>query len=268
MGQNRRGRGPHDYRKASDVVFLHLRDTVFCTECELIYYNNSPRCLACGSLAVLSLSRVLGGSLRGEETARLVKPEEINSIVGEVLRATDSSLADQPALPLVTCGDPPSPWQHQAGLPIPALQAGVVRSCDLTRATGAAVAISDGRRMVCRARAGHTAPDIGAEVPPDGVTALSVRTGRLWRCDDTEREPWVNRNVCRALGIRSMVIAPLVLPDRVLGVLEVFSPSTFAFDDHRSATVDLIASALALAVVKGCSTNAPSPVLPAPDATQ
>ena len=65
---------PASYRHARDVVFLELRDTVFCTVCELISYNNSPRCLSCGSLAVLSLSRVLGGSLRGEECAREQNP--------------------------------------------------------------------------------------------------------------------------------------------------------------------------------------------------
>src|SRR5689334_25118495 len=65
------------YRKARDVVFLELRDTVFCTECELISYNNSSRCLACSSTAVLSLARVLGGSLHGEQRAKVVtKPAE------------------------------------------------------------------------------------------------------------------------------------------------------------------------------------------------
>src|ERR1051325_10979239 len=61
------------YRKAKDVVFLELRHTVFCTECELISYNNSSCCLACGSVSVLSLARVLGGSLHGQQRAKVVK---------------------------------------------------------------------------------------------------------------------------------------------------------------------------------------------------
>src|SRR5581483_8068000 len=91
------------------------------------------------------------------------------------------------------------------------------------------------------------APDVGVEVPQQGLTALAIRSRQLWRCDDTEREPWANQSACRDLGIRSVVIAPIILPKRILGVLEVFSPSPRAFDDYDSATVQLIASALAIA---------------------
>src|SRR5450759_964508 len=52
MGQNHGGGVSRlSYRNARDVVFLGLRDTVICTECELISYNRSSRCLACGRLA-------------------------------------------------------------------------------------------------------------------------------------------------------------------------------------------------------------------------
>ena len=57
---------------AADVNFLPLQLAVFCVECELLSGNNTPRCLACGSKAILSLSRVLGGSLRGQPTAHLI----------------------------------------------------------------------------------------------------------------------------------------------------------------------------------------------------
>jgi anaerobic ribonucleoside-triphosphate reductase len=43
-----------------DISFLSLQTAVFCVECELISKNNTPYCMACGSRAVLSLSRVLG----------------------------------------------------------------------------------------------------------------------------------------------------------------------------------------------------------------
>ena len=51
---------------ATDVNFLSLQSAIFCVQCELLSENNTPQCLACGSGAVLSLSRVLGGSLRGQ----------------------------------------------------------------------------------------------------------------------------------------------------------------------------------------------------------
>ena len=254
---------PATYRYARDVVFLQLRDTVFCTECELISYNNSPRCLSCGSQSMLSLARVLGGSLRGQETARMVAGEP-------------SPVIDIPRRPMEVAR-PASHWdprhepayalamQAQSTVAMPAesavsmLQFGVDRAHALSNAAGAALAMREGERMVCRARAGTTAPDIGVEVPQEGLTALCARTGQMWRCADTERDPWVDRESCRRMGVRSLVVAPVMAVRRVLGILEVFSPAPAAFSDEQTATVQLMASALALATVRNSGAMADLP---------
>ena len=70
---------------ATDTNFLPLQLAVFCVECELLSGNNTPRCLACGSRAVLSLSRVLGGSLRGQPTAHLIADAELDRLVRSLL---------------------------------------------------------------------------------------------------------------------------------------------------------------------------------------
>src|SRR5580658_6845357 len=67
-----------------DVNFVSLQSAVFCEQCELLSANNTPRCLACGSGAVLSLSRVLGGSLRGQ-TAHLIADAELDRLVRSLL---------------------------------------------------------------------------------------------------------------------------------------------------------------------------------------
>jgi hypothetical protein len=69
----------------ADVNFLSLQAAVFCVPCELVSENNTPRCLACGSGAVLSLSRVLGGSLRGRQTAHLIADAELDRLVRSLL---------------------------------------------------------------------------------------------------------------------------------------------------------------------------------------
>src|SRR5580658_9291560 len=74
-----------------DISFLTLQTAVFCVECELISKNNTPHCLACGSRAVMSLSRVLGGSLRGEQTAHLIEDAELDRLVRELLRTVPAS---------------------------------------------------------------------------------------------------------------------------------------------------------------------------------
>src|ERR1019366_8167998 len=70
---------------ATDVNFVSLQSAIFCVQCELLSENNTPRCLACGSGAVLSLSRVLGGSLRGQQTAHLIADAELDRLVRSLL---------------------------------------------------------------------------------------------------------------------------------------------------------------------------------------
>ena len=69
----------------ADVNFVSLQSALFCVQCELISDNNTPRCLACGSLAVLNLSRLLGGSLRGQQTAHLIADAELDRLVRSLL---------------------------------------------------------------------------------------------------------------------------------------------------------------------------------------
>ena len=76
-----------------DINFLALQTAVFCVQCELISENNTPACLACGSQAVLSLSRVLGGSLRGQQTANVIADAELNRLVRDLLRTVSESCA-------------------------------------------------------------------------------------------------------------------------------------------------------------------------------
>src|SRR6202521_4141778 len=75
-----------------DISFLTLPTAVFCVECELISKKNTPYCMACGSGAVLGLSRLLGGSLRGQPTAHLIADAELDRLVRELLRTVPSSL--------------------------------------------------------------------------------------------------------------------------------------------------------------------------------
>ena len=85
-----------DSYKLRDAHFLGLRTAVFCVACELISENNTPRCLACGSQAVISLSRVLGGSLRHQQTAHLIADAELDRLVHELLRTVPLSSSPAP----------------------------------------------------------------------------------------------------------------------------------------------------------------------------
>ncbi len=70
------------WMKPHEVSFVSLQAAVFCAECELISANNSPYCMACGSQALLSLSRVLGGSLLDQQTAHLIAARSLTAWFG------------------------------------------------------------------------------------------------------------------------------------------------------------------------------------------
>jgi hypothetical protein len=77
--------GKHPFGKTvygttfKDVNFVPLQSATFCVQCELISTNSKPYCLACGSHALLGLSRVLGGSLRHQQAAHLINDIELLS---------------------------------------------------------------------------------------------------------------------------------------------------------------------------------------------
>jgi len=126
------------------------------------------------------------------------------------------------------------------------------RAHSFTRATGAAIALTMGADMVCRASIGSDAPSLGARLTiGSGFSGECVRTGRLLRCEDSETDRLVDRESCRALGIRSMIAVPIRGDDAVIGLLEVFSPTPFAFSPNDDLVLQRLAK-IASATVLRC----------------
>jgi len=132
-----------------------------------------------------------------------------------------------------------------------ALQLLADRAQYITGASGAAIALRrEGRKdMLCRASAGSNAPELGALLSSEfGLSGESVRTRQLLRCDDAERDARVNREVCRQLGIASVVVMPVVHDDQVLGVLELFSGKANAFGERDVSAVQRLSEMVETAV--------------------
>lgn len=119
-----------------------------------------------------------------------------------------------------------------------ALQLLVERAQYITGATGTALALPQGDEMVCRASAGLSAPAVGARLQVrSGLTGESIARRQLLRCDNAESDPRVNLETCRALGIASIVVLPLLRRSgEVRGLFELFSDHPYAFEER-----DLIA---------------------------
>jgi len=256
-----------------DVNFVPLQSATFCIQCELISTNSTPSCLACGNPSLLSLSRVLGGTLRNQQTAHLITDCELDSLVRDLLRTVPDpnflNVADHARVPtnglrsqlrVANAAHPASgirivhPGEevdiHAAELDLePAISAITERAQHLTGATGAAIALRAGDEIVCRARAGRTAPDLGVRLQTDaGISAEAVRTGEIMLCHDAERNPRVDLASCRRLGVRSILVSPLRYYRRTLGVLEVLSSSPSAFDERDVATMQLLSSMMVAAI--------------------
>ncbi|MBV9073424.1 MAG: GAF domain-containing protein [Acidobacteria bacterium] len=257
--------------RPAEVTFLELRNTVFCVNCELISYNNSSKCLACCSTALLSLPRVLGGSLRAEPQTRLIEDEMINRAVENILQKSaaesTSSLLTLQSTETNSLGVGSSiacrTLPHSLPQLQPAMRWVVERACTLTRADGAALALSRQGKLLCHAHAGSSAPDLGVELElSHGISGLCARTGASWRCDASDSDPYVDRNRCRELGSQSIVAAPVSHLNSVLGVLEVFSSQRNAFTDQDVASVQLLTGLLVVAITRAGSSSSQSLRLP------
>ena len=254
--------------------FVPLQSATFCVQCELISSNSRPYCIACGSRSLLSLSRVLGGSLLQQQTAHLITDVELDNLVRDLLRTVPDpqvldfdkhqsrvpSAALRSQLRVANSAHPVSGFRavhpgeeieiHAGELDLePAISAITDRAQHLTGATGAAIALRKGDEIVCRARAGRTAPDLGVRLQTDaGISAEAVRTGEIMLCNDAERNPRVDLASCRRLGVRSILVSPLRSYRRTLGVFEVLSSSPSAFDERDVATMQLLSSMMVAAI--------------------
>ncbi len=153
-----------------------------------------------------------------------------------------------------------------------ALQLLAERAQYITGASGVAIALRRGahNHMLCRASSGSNAPELGALLSAEyGLSGESVRTRQLLRCDDAERDPRVNRDVCRDLGIASVVVMPIIGEDRVLGVFELLSGKPRAFDERDLSALSRLAEMVETAVLHAQFTPAiPELVVPESAAPQ
>ncbi len=182
---------------------------------------------------MIGLSRVLGGSLRGQQTAHLIADAELDRLVRELLRTVPVPSAEHAGKFLAgivrfagswtepcpcASASPAGVVSAASGLQSdsaeidlePAISVIAERAQSLTGASGAAIALRKGDEMVCRARAGRTAPDLGVRLQSDsGISADCVRTGEVVLCHDAAENPHVDLAACQRLGVRSILAAPL-----------------------------------------------------------
>lgn len=98
------------------------------------------------------------------------------------------------------------------------------------------------RRHGVPRRVGHGRRDVRATVAARAACrGLCVQQGELLHCSDSETGPRVDRDACRRVGLRSMLVMPLTHVGTTIGVLKVMSPAD-------SGTLRLMADLIAAAM--------------------
>ncbi len=113
------------------------------------------------------------------------------------------------------------------------LQLLVERAQYITGASAASISLRQNEMMICSARTGQAAPEVGAQLQIDsGLTGESIRTRETLRCDNAETDSRVNQESCRALGIASVMVMPIVQQQEVMGLFELLSSRPNAFEER------------------------------------
>jgi diguanylate cyclase (GGDEF)-like protein/PAS domain S-box-containing protein len=129
------------------------------------------------------------------------------------------------------------------------MQAITERTCAFAGADGASLELIREDKFICQAVTGITGPYQGTVFPTEGtLSGLAVREGKALCCDDSESDTRVDRNGCRVVGARSLVVVPLPHNGRIVGTLKVLSKTPNAFNLDHVDGLKLMAGLLAAAM--------------------
>jgi len=110
-----------------------------------------------------------------------------------------------------------------------------------TGASGAAIVLGRDGDWVCRASTGGNAPQLGARLDTaSGLSGACVKTRTVQRCDDAQNDPRADIEACRLLGVRSVIVLPLLQNAELVGVFEVFSTRPSAFGERDERTLEAL----------------------------
>jgi signal transduction histidine kinase len=125
------------------------------------------------------------------------------------------------------------------------------RAMLLAGAEGATIEIQDGEWLVYRVATGTMAPFSGFRLKAaSSLSGLSITAGAALMSEDTEVDDRVDREACRRVGVRSMVVVPLIHGAKVIGVLKVAAARRRAFHPDVVDRLRVIAGFVGNAMVK------------------
>jgi len=123
------------------------------------------------------------------------------------------------------------------------------RAQRLTQAAAATIAVGEGEQSLCRASAGPMAAEVGTELRAYPTLVLkSIETQQIVCCNDTGDLADPNGTVYSDLGIRSMMVMPLIRGQQIVGIFELLADRVQAFHDPEGAVLERLSEVVLTAL--------------------
>ena len=125
----------------------------------------------------------------------------------------------------------------------------LTRMARLTPATGVVIEMVEGDDMVYRAATGSLTNHVGLRLKrAASLSGLCVRTREVLHCVDSDNDSRVDKEACRRVGARSMVVTPLFHAGQAVGVLKILSDCPNSFGERDTQTLQIMAGLLGAAI--------------------
>jgi hypothetical protein len=125
------------------------------------------------------------------------------------------------------------------------------RLLDITKASGASVAVLDGKKVRYPAGIGPAALSNGTEVEKENALCFDcLRTGQVSRCPDITSEFLLDVNECQRRGIQGLIAVPVYHDGGVAGALELYFSSANSFRETDVHSCQLMAGLVTEALAR------------------
>jgi GAF domain-containing protein len=129
-----------------------------------------------------------------------------------------------------------------------------------TKAGAAAISLTRGEEMLCRASTGKTTLELRVLLDARvGLSSVCAQTREAQVCSDTEADSRIDTVACRRLGIRSFLISPLLNQGELVGLFAIFSPRPKAFGDREIQVLQALSRQVLTQVDSAVELSTPPP---------
>lgn len=180
-------------------------------------------------------------------------------------------IVDQAASEGAEVTHPVTTAEEALGMVVPALAAGPANVCSpeetaqrelqaclelladrmqyITGASAATIALNEGQEMLCHASAGPMATALGTQLRVDSTLVnQGISQRQIICCNDAANGARADGTSYGTLGIKSIMVMPLLRESEVVGMFELLADRPQAFDDRDGAALERLAGMVLIAL--------------------